>query len=114
MSKEIIEAVHALEREKGIESDTLIAALEDALLAAYKKTPGSTRHATVALDRGAGDLPLLPIELPSQIEECFHHSPRQDGRPPHYRQFLRILTHPQCRNGPAHRDPLAGPPCGLP
>ena len=34
MSREIIEAVRVIEKEKGIEGDTLIAALEDALLAA--------------------------------------------------------------------------------
>ena len=50
MSREIIEAVRTIEKEKGIEEDTLIQALEDALLAAYKKTPGATRHATVELD----------------------------------------------------------------
>ena len=41
MSREIIELVHELERDRGIEGDTLIAALEDALLASYKKTPGA-------------------------------------------------------------------------
>jgi hypothetical protein len=50
MSQEIIEAVRTIEREKGIESDTLVHALEDALLAAYKKTPGAARHARVVLD----------------------------------------------------------------
>ena len=43
MSREIIEAVRTIEKEKGIEEDTLIHALEDALQAAYKKTPGSSR-----------------------------------------------------------------------
>ncbi|MBA2357579.1 MAG: transcription termination/antitermination protein NusA [Actinobacteria bacterium] len=69
MSREIIEAVHAIEREKGIESDTLIRALEDALLAAYKKTPDASRHATVELDREEGDFRVFSIELPSEIEE---------------------------------------------
>ena len=69
MSREIIEAVHAIEREKGIESDTLIGALEDALLAAYKKTPGASRHATVELDRDEGDFRVFSIELPPDIEE---------------------------------------------
>jgi transcription termination/antitermination protein NusA len=69
MSREIIEAVHAIEREKGIESDTLITALEDALLAAYKKTPGASRHATVELDRMEGDFRVFSIELPHDIEE---------------------------------------------
>src|SRR5437588_740555 len=50
MSREIIDAVKTIEREKGIEENTLIHALEDALLAAYKKTPGASRHATVELD----------------------------------------------------------------
>jgi N utilization substance protein A len=69
MTREIIEAVHAIEREKGIEGDTLITALEDALLAAYKKTPGAARHATVELDPQEGDFRVFSIELPSDIEE---------------------------------------------
>ena len=50
MSEEIIEGIRTIEREKGIETGTLVAALEDALLAAYKKTPGAARHAEVILD----------------------------------------------------------------
>src|ERR671936_1937527 len=69
MSREIIEAVHTIEREKGIEGETLIEALEDALLAAYKKTPGASRHASVELDRQEGDFRVFSIELPSDIEE---------------------------------------------
>ena len=69
MSREIIEAVRTIEREKGIEEDTLIHALEDALLAAYKKTPGSSRHATVELDPTSGDFRVFSIELPKDIEE---------------------------------------------
>ncbi len=69
MSREIIELVHELERDRGIEGDTLIAALEDALLAAYKKTPGASRHAVVELNRSEGDFRVFSIELPSDIEE---------------------------------------------
>ena len=68
MSREIIEAVRVIEKEKGIDGDTLINALEDALLAAYKKTPGATRHATVELDN-EGDFRVYSIDLPSDIEE---------------------------------------------
>jgi len=68
MSQEIIDAVREIEKEKGIESGTLVAALEDALLAAYKKTPGSSRHATVELDR-EGDFRVFSIEIPADIEE---------------------------------------------
>src|SRR5499427_8624696 len=68
MSREIIEAVRTIEREKGIDGDTLIQALEDALLAAYKKTPGSSRHASVELD-DEGDFRVYSIEIPADLEQ---------------------------------------------
>jgi N utilization substance protein A len=68
MSIEIIENIRALERERGIEQDTLVRALEDALLAAYKKTPGAARHATVVLDE-EGEFRVYGIEIPGELEE---------------------------------------------
>ena len=68
MSQEIVEAVREIEREKGIEHGTLQAALEDALLAAYKKTPGSARHATVELDE-EGEFRVYSIAVPADVEE---------------------------------------------
>src|SRR5215210_2384896 len=67
MSQEIIDALREIERDKGIESGTLVRALEDALLAAYKKTPGASRHASVELD-DRGDFRVYAIELPADIE----------------------------------------------
>jgi N utilization substance protein A len=67
MTREIIEAVRTIEREKGIDGDTLIQALEDALLAAYKKTPDAARHATVELD-DEGDFRVYSIEIPEDLE----------------------------------------------
>ncbi len=67
MSQEIIEGIQAIEKEKGIEEGVLITALEDALRAAYKKTPGATRHAEVKLD-GAGEFRVFGIEIPEDIE----------------------------------------------
>jgi len=69
VTREILEAVKEIEREKGIESETLVRALEDALLAAYKKTPGAARHAQVKLDRGSGDFRVWAIDLPPDVEE---------------------------------------------
>ena len=43
MSREILEAMNALAREKGISPEKLMAALEDALLSAYKKQPGAAQ-----------------------------------------------------------------------
>ena len=67
MSQEIIEGIRTIEREKGIETGTLIAALEDALLAAYKKTPGAARHATVELD-DEGEFRVFALDIPSDLE----------------------------------------------
>jgi transcription termination/antitermination protein NusA len=69
VSREILEAVRQIEKEKGIEDETLVRALQDALLAAYKKTPGAARHAQVELDRHTGDFRVWAIELPADLEE---------------------------------------------
>ena len=69
MSREIVEAVHVLEREKGISSDRLMAALEDALLSAYKKTPGAARYARVDMDRASGDFRVFELLVPPDLEE---------------------------------------------
>src|SRR6266852_1754284 len=67
MTQEIVDAIRELEREKGIETGVLVSAFEDALLAAYKKTPGASRHATVELDE-QGDFRVFSIELPEDLE----------------------------------------------
>jgi transcription termination/antitermination protein NusA len=68
MSREIVEAVRELERDKNLESGILVDALRDGLLAAYKKTPGSYRHATVEID-DAGDFRVFAIHMPQDLEE---------------------------------------------
>ncbi len=69
MSREIVEAVQNLEREKGISSEKLMLALEDALLSAYKKTPGAARYARVDMDRGTADFRVFELILPPELEE---------------------------------------------
>ena len=48
MSREILEATRALAAEKGIPADKLFVALEDALLSAYKKQPGSAKRCSMS------------------------------------------------------------------
>src|SRR5262245_9139230 len=78
MSIEIIENIRALEREKGIEQDTLVHALEDALLAAYKQTAGAARHATVELD-DEGEYRVYAIEIPADLEERLIEEARENA-----------------------------------
>jgi N utilization substance protein A len=68
MSKEIVEAVHVLEREKGISAERLMLALEDALLSAYKKTPDSAKHARVEMDRHTADFKVFELIIPDELE----------------------------------------------
>ena len=69
MSREIVEALHGLEQEKGIDAETLMAALEDALLSAYKKSPGAAKYARVDLDRDTADFRVYELILPPELEE---------------------------------------------
>jgi N utilization substance protein A len=69
VSKEIVEAVQTLEKEKGISSERLMRALEDALLSAYKKTPGAAKYARVDMDRSTADFRVFELILPPELEE---------------------------------------------
>ena len=68
MSKEILEAVRALAAEKNISSEKLMVALEDALLSAYKKTPGAAPYAQVEMDRDLGDFTVWELQIPEELE----------------------------------------------
>jgi N utilization substance protein A len=69
VTQEIVDAVKALEQEKGIEADTLMDALEDALLSAYKKTPGSAKYAKVELDHRTADFRVFELLVPEDLEQ---------------------------------------------
>src|SRR5579875_960254 len=69
MSREIVEAVRALAAEKSIPPERLMQALEDALLSAYKKTPGAARYARVEMDRDSGDFKVWELKIPPELEE---------------------------------------------
>src|SRR5256714_13977041 len=69
MSKEIVEAVRTLASEKNISHEKLMEALEDALLSAYKKTPGSAPYAKVEMDRDSGDFKVWELKIPPELEE---------------------------------------------
>jgi N utilization substance protein A len=68
MSREILDAMHTLAREKGIAEDKLYHALEDALLSAYKKLPGAGRYARVEIDHDTGDFRVVRYIVPKALE----------------------------------------------
>jgi N utilization substance protein A len=69
MTQEIVDAVKMLEQEKGIAADKLMDALQDALLSAYKKTPGAAKYARVELDHSSADFRVFELIVPEDLEK---------------------------------------------
>ena len=69
MSREVIDAIKELADEKGIESDVLMSALEDALLSAYRKNPNAARYARAEIDHETADFRVFELILPPELEE---------------------------------------------
>jgi N utilization substance protein A len=69
MSKEILDAIGVVAYEKGIDPEILFTALEDALLAAYRKTQHAKPFARVEFDRETGDIRVFTLTLtPEELE----------------------------------------------
>ncbi|MDK3257802.1 transcription termination factor NusA [Blastococcus capsensis] len=58
-----VTALKAVEREKGIPVDTVIEALETALVTAYRHADGAAKHVRVHVDRKSGEVAVLAQEL---------------------------------------------------
>ena len=59
MNKELLEALTALCREKGVSADVILDALDAALVAAYKKNFNSAQNVEVAIDRETGSVKVM-------------------------------------------------------
>src|SRR5881227_2986457 len=58
-----VTALRGLVREKDVSFDTVVEAIESALLAAYSHTPGAAEHARVELDRKSGEARVYAQEV---------------------------------------------------
>lgn len=56
INKEFIEALSDLEKERGIQADVILEALEAALISAYKKNFGSSQNVRVEINRETGEI----------------------------------------------------------
>ena len=63
MNADFMEALNALAVEKGISTDTLLAALADALESAYKRMPGAHEYAWVVIDPDSADIRVFAQDL---------------------------------------------------
>jgi len=58
-----VTALKAVEREKGIPADTVIEAIESALVTAYRHADGAAKHVRVHVDRKSGEVAVLAQEI---------------------------------------------------
>jgi len=75
-------ALRALEREREIPFDTILAAIETALLTAYRHTEGANSHARVEIDRRTGTASVLAQDLDDAgtIVREYDDTPHDFGR----------------------------------
>jgi len=75
-------ALRALEREREIPFDTILAAIESALLTAYRHTEGSYPHARVEIDRKTGAVAVIAAEVDDDgtVLREFDDTPHDFGR----------------------------------
>ncbi|MGI6361116.1 MAG: transcription termination factor NusA [Bacillota bacterium] len=70
MNAEFIEALRDLEKEKGIQMDVLIEAIEAALISAYKKNFGSSQNVRVEINKDNGEIHVFfRKEVVEDVEE---------------------------------------------
>ncbi|MFC0545098.1 transcription termination factor NusA [Kutzneria chonburiensis] len=77
-----IAALRTIERDKDIPFETVIEAIETALLTAYKHTEGHRPHARVDIDRKTGLVRVLAQDIgpDGQVEEEWDDTPEGFGR----------------------------------
>ena len=59
----MMEAIEGLARERGVEVDTILDAFANALVAAYKRSPGAAEEARVTIDPDSGEVIVYAQEL---------------------------------------------------
>ena len=63
LDSQVMEALELLERERGVPVDTILDALANGLVSAYKRAPGAAEEARVVIDPDAGDIIVYAQEL---------------------------------------------------
>lgn len=74
MNHEFLEALYALEKEKGVSVDVLLEAIEAALLSAYKRNFGTAQNARVSINRETGDFQVFSLRsIVEKVEDSRLH-----------------------------------------
>ncbi|MDO5708040.1 MAG: transcription termination factor NusA [Andreesenia angusta] len=79
MNKELIEALGEIEKEKGVSKETILDALEAALISGYKKNFGTAQNVDVRIDRETGKVSVFSKKIVTEFkdDEIFEISMRE-------------------------------------
>jgi transcription termination/antitermination protein NusA len=82
MNFELMEALRVIEREKGIAFETLLEALANALVTAYKRMPNAAEEALVEVDAESGEIKVIAQELDEEgnVTREWDDTPSDFGR----------------------------------
>jgi len=82
MDYNLLDALELLEREKGVPADTILDALANALVSAYKRTPGAAEEARVTIDADTGEILVYGQELDEDgnVTDEWEDTPEDFGR----------------------------------
>lgn len=82
MDYNLMDALEMLEREKGVPRDTILEALANALVSAYKRTPGAAEEARVTIDADTGEIKVYGQELDEDgnVTDEWEDTPGDFGR----------------------------------
>ena len=78
----LLDALELLEREKGVPADTILDALANALVSAYKRTPGAAEEARVTIAADTGEILVHGQELDEDgnVVKEWEDTPENFGR----------------------------------
>ena len=82
MDYNLLDALELLEREKGVPAETILDALANALVSAYKRTPGAAEEARVTIDQDTGEITVYGQELDEDgnVTDEWEDTPDDFGR----------------------------------
>ena len=81
MNKELMGALDELEREKNISKETLLDAIEQSLIQAYKNHFGKADNVHVTINRETGDFSVFADRTVVEfVENCFCPKPFRLGK----------------------------------
>src|SRR5690606_10491075 len=94
-----IAALRAIERDKDIPFETVLEAIESALLTAYKHTEGHQPHAKIDIDRKTGYVRVIAYRLNERGEpvEEWDDTPEGFGRSEEHTSELQSRENLVCR-----------------